>query len=95
VPCGISDRAVTSVEDEIDTSIHAVPTLEQVGNAVARQFGVVFGHQVLWRESVAELLSDAEQSPLAEAPQIIPEDTPLSIPKELKRLRVQEETLLA
>jgi lipoyl(octanoyl) transferase len=99
VPCGISNRAVTSLENEIDTAIHGVPTLEQAGNTVARHFGAVFVHQVLWRESVQEvmgdLLQDADPNAPVETPQIIPEDTPLTIPKELRRLRGQEETVLA
>lgn len=95
VPCGIADRAVTSLEAEIDTESHAVPALEQAGNTVARHFGAVFGHQVLWRESISELLSEAAQVEAEKLPQMIPEDTPLSIPKELKRLRGQEETVLA
>jgi lipoyl(octanoyl) transferase len=102
VPCGIADRSVTSLENEIDTASHAVPTLEQAGNAVARHFGAVFGHQVLWRESVADVLSDAEAAPSSETPEtipenpgILPEDAPLRIPSELKRLRGQEETVLA
>jgi lipoyl(octanoyl) transferase len=99
VPCGISDRTVTSLENEIDTAIHTVPTLDQAGNTVARHFGAVFGHQVLWRESVedlmGDLLSDADPAAPIETPQTMPEDTPLSIPKELKRLRGQGETVLA
>jgi lipoyl(octanoyl) transferase len=95
VPCGISDRSVTSLENEIDTAMHAVPSLEQAGNTVARHFGAVFGHQVLWRESMNDLLHDADQEARIGAPRIIPEDTPLAIPKELKRLRGQEETVLA
>jgi lipoyl(octanoyl) transferase len=92
VPCGIADRSVTSLENEIDTATHAIPTLEQTGNTVARHFGSVFGHQVLWRESLADLIGDGTDPP---NPQTIPQDTPLSIPKELKRLRGQEESLLA
>ena len=95
VPCGISDRTVTSLENEIDTAIHTVPTLEQAGNTVARHFGAVFGHQVLWRESLDDLLHDADQATPVETPQTMPEDTPLSIPKELRRLRGQEERVLA
>jgi lipoyl(octanoyl) transferase len=91
VPCGIADRSVTSLEDEIDTAIHAVPTLEQAGNAVARHFGLVFGHQVLWRDSLEELLAEARQPERGR----IPEGTPLRIPKELRRLRGQEESVLA
>lgn len=95
VPCGISDRTVTSLENEIDTTTHAIPTLEQAGNTVARHFGAVFGYQVLWRESVTDLRQDAAESVSAETRQTVPEDTPLNIPKELKRLRGQEETVLA
>jgi lipoyl(octanoyl) transferase len=50
VPCGISDRAVTSLELEA-TADAPVPTMENAINAVARQFGRVFEHQVLWLES--------------------------------------------
>jgi lipoyl(octanoyl) transferase len=50
VPCGISDRAVTSLDLEA-TADAMVPTMENAINAVARQFGRVFEHQVLWLES--------------------------------------------
>lgn len=50
VPCGISDRAVTSLELEA-TADAMVPTMENAINAVARQFGRIFEHQVLWLES--------------------------------------------
>ncbi len=55
VPCGIADRAVTSLELETDPP----PTMDAVRNAVARQFGRVFDHQILWVESVEELLPEA------------------------------------
>ncbi len=51
VPCGIADRAVTSLGAEADVPIG----MEQVGHAVARQFGRIFGHQVLWLEALADL----------------------------------------
>jgi len=99
VPCGIADRSVTSLENEIDTETRPLPTLEQVGNTVARHFGAVFSHQVLWRESLGDLMADLlPESPTSssiESPQAIPEDTPLSIPKELKRIRGQEDSVLA
>ena len=53
VPCGISDRAVTSLELEADPT----QSMEAVRNAVARQLGRVFGHQVLAVESPEELLA--------------------------------------
>jgi lipoyl(octanoyl) transferase len=55
VPCGIADREVTSLEREADQR----PAMEAVRNAVARQFGHVFGQQVLWVESLADLLPDS------------------------------------
>ena len=56
VPCGISDRAVTSLEQEsrsadLDTNL----ALQTVAERVARQFGHVFHAQVLWLESLEEL----------------------------------------
>ncbi len=47
VPCGISDRAVTSLE--LEAAEGATPaTMENAINSVARHFGLVFEHQVLW-----------------------------------------------
>ena len=43
VPCGIRDRAVTSLEAEATAS----PTMPEIADAVARAFGRVFGQQVL------------------------------------------------
>jgi lipoyl(octanoyl) transferase len=54
VPCGIADRAVTSLERESDSP----PAMEAVRNAVARQFGHVFQSQVLWVESLPDLLPE-------------------------------------
>jgi len=56
VPCGITDCAVTSLEEEIDEHSGAMPTMEQAMHAVARNFGRIFGRQVLWTESVEALL---------------------------------------
>jgi len=57
VPCGISDRAVTSLELEVDQedAMHPAPTMENSIHATAKQFGRVFNHQVLWLESIADL----------------------------------------
>jgi lipoyl(octanoyl) transferase len=54
VPCGIADRAVTSLEREADPP----PSMEVLRNAVARQFGHVFQSQVLWVESLSDLLPE-------------------------------------
>ncbi|MBV8675136.1 MAG: lipoyl(octanoyl) transferase LipB [Acidobacteriaceae bacterium] len=47
VPCGIADRAVTSLELEAPEG-STPPTMENTINSVARHFGRVFEHQVLW-----------------------------------------------
>lgn len=54
VPCGIADREVTSLEREADPP----PAMDEVRNAVARQFGRVFEHQVLAVESLTDLLPE-------------------------------------
>lgn len=57
VPCGISDRDVTSLELEADpgSELHPAPTMENAIHAVTRHFSRVFGQQVLWLESLADL----------------------------------------
>ena len=52
VPCGIRDRGVTSIEAEVDPS----PSFQQVANSVIRHFGRVFGRQVVWVETVGDLV---------------------------------------
>jgi lipoyl(octanoyl) transferase len=52
VPCGIRDRGVTSMEAEVDPA----PSMEQMANSVVRHFGRVFGRQVVWVQSLDDLL---------------------------------------
>ena len=54
VPCGIADRAVTSLEDEADASI----TMGEAAQAVARNFGRVFGQHVLAVERLEDVHPD-------------------------------------
>jgi lipoyl(octanoyl) transferase len=54
VPCGIADRGVTSLELEADPATE--PTLARASDSVARNFGRVFGRQVLASSSLDELL---------------------------------------
>jgi lipoyl(octanoyl) transferase len=55
VPCGITDRQVTSLELEADADRQ--PTMEQALHATARNFGRIFQRQMLWCESVDQLLA--------------------------------------
>ncbi len=57
VPCGISDRGVTSMEAEVD--LESAPTLDQMANAIVRHFGRVFGRQMVWVETLDDLLPGA------------------------------------
>ena len=57
VPCGITDRSVTSLELEADETRQ--PTMESALYATARNFGRVFGRQMLWSASFEELLQSA------------------------------------
>ncbi len=86
VPCGISDRSVTSLEHEIDTAMHHGSDAGagwQYGRA--HFFGVVFGHQVLWRESVDDLLHDADREGQIMHAANHTRRHAVDIPKELKR----------
>ena len=54
VPCGITDRAVTSLE--LESPQQPLPTLQQAANSAAANFGRVFQRQVLAVDSLEELL---------------------------------------
>jgi lipoyl(octanoyl) transferase len=55
VPCGITDRTVTSLE--LESPHTPLPTLEQAANSVSTNFGRVFHRQMLAVESLDELLA--------------------------------------
>ncbi len=56
VPCGISDREVTSLEVEAEQA----PTMDKAVNATVKSFGRIFGRQMLAAVSVDELLGASE-----------------------------------
>jgi lipoyl(octanoyl) transferase len=61
VPCGITDRTVTSLELEAQATDDPgrQPTMDNALNSVARNFGRLFERQMLWCGSVEELLGSA------------------------------------
>lgn len=79
VPCGISDKPVTSLERELAGK---APALEQVAEMVSNNFGRVFEAQSLWLESLNSLLAE-------------PQDTPARPPEELRRMAGEEDIYLA
>lgn len=54
VPCGITNRPVTSIEREVGKPV----SLENVAHSIARNFGSVFHSQILWLESLDALLGE-------------------------------------
>jgi lipoyl(octanoyl) transferase len=61
VPCGITDKGVTSLELEAPTLEAAGPvSMERAANAAARCFGRVFGRQMVACASLEELLAGAK-----------------------------------
>jgi lipoyl(octanoyl) transferase len=78
VPCGITNKPVTSMQRELQRSL----TMDEVATAASRNFGRVFQAQILWLESLDDLL--AQSAPAAKAP--ANQDTPARIPKELREL---------
>ena len=85
VPCGLANRPVTSMERELQKSL----TLEDVATAASRNFGRVFQSQMLWLESLDDLLAHAATAapPKPEAVKApANQDTPARAPKELRDL---------
>lgn len=60
VPCGITDRAVTSMQKELGREL----PLEDVANSLSRNFGTVFRCQILWLETLDSLLPPSVGVPL-------------------------------
>ena len=77
VPCGIS-KPVTSIEFE--TGLR--PSLDEVMTIASRTFGELFHSQMLWLESIHDLIP--ERSGEADSPP--PQDTPARAPENLRRI---------
>jgi lipoyl(octanoyl) transferase len=74
VPCGITDKAVTSMQKELGKSV----ALQDVAHSIARNFGSVFGSQVLWLQTLDALLAQ-------------PTDLPARPPEELRKLHKEDD----
>jgi lipoyl(octanoyl) transferase len=95
VPCGITDKPVTSLEKEMEQSAlsrsRPLPSLEDLAQQVARNFGRVFEAQTLWLESLDGLLS-SEMSECDTAP--ANQDTPARAPEEIRRIAGEKTTFI-
>jgi len=83
VPCGLT-KPVTSIEFE--TGLR--PTLDEVIVHASRNFSEVFRSQVLWLDSLDDLLPADVAAPA-------PQDTPARAPENLRRMAADEDTHLA
>jgi lipoyl(octanoyl) transferase len=96
VPCGISDKPVTSLEQEMAQSSlsrdRKLPTLEDLSQQVARNFGRVFEAQTLWLESLDALFSSPGMSEYDTTP--ANQDTPARAPDEIRRLAAEKDTFI-
>jgi len=77
VPCGIPAKPVTSMQKELGLELD----LNDVAQSVSRNFGSVFGSQMLWAETIDALLGNTV-------------GVPMKAPEELRQLRGEEDLLL-
>jgi lipoyl(octanoyl) transferase len=74
VPCGITAKPVTSMAKELGREL----SLQEVAHSVSRNFGAVFQSQMLWLDSLDDLLGLAV-------------GVPLRVPDELRELHGDED----
>jgi lipoyl(octanoyl) transferase len=60
VPCGITAKPVTSMRKELGHELD----LDEVAHALSRNFGTVFGRQMLWVETIDTLLGNTVGVPM-------------------------------
>jgi len=96
VPCGISDKPVASLEQEMAQSTLSrgrhLPSLDDLAQQVARNFGRVFEAQTLWLESLDALLSSPTISEYDTTP--ANQDTPARAPEKTRRLAGEKDTFV-
>ncbi|HLB92331.1 MAG TPA: lipoyl(octanoyl) transferase LipB [Terriglobales bacterium] len=78
VPCGIGSKPVTSMRQELGREVDG----NGVAHSVSRNFGSVFGSQMLWVENLDALLGHSV-------------GVPMRAPEELRRMRGDEDLFLA
>ncbi len=92
VPCGISDKPVTSLEREMEQTFagqaRKLPSLEEVAELTSRNFGRVFEAQTLWLDSLNDLLATVSAEPGNQ-------DTPARAPEAVRRIAGEEDIFSA
>jgi lipoyl(octanoyl) transferase len=84
VPCGISNKPVTSMERETGRQL----ALEDVAASASRNFGRVFNSRMLWLESLDDLLGSERPAANISDSKVAPanQDTPARPPKDLREI---------
>ena len=99
VPCGISDKPVTSLEQEMEKSFlsrgRKLPELHELAQQVARNFGRVFEAQTLWLDSLDALLTPSSKEEASDSAAAVNQDTPARAPAEVRELAGEEDIYLA
>jgi lipoyl(octanoyl) transferase len=92
VPCGISDKPVTSLEREMEQTFagrgRKLPSLEEVAELTSRNFGRVFEAQTLWLDSLNDLLATVSAEPANQ-------DTPARAPEAIRRMAREDDIFSA
>jgi len=92
VPCGIADKPVTTLAQEMEQSSlsreRTIPGLEELAQQVARNFGRVFEAQTLWLESLEALLASPQPGPTNE-------DIPARAPEKIRKLAGDDDVYMA
>ena len=78
IPCGITSKPVTSMAQELGRQL----SLQEVAHVVSRNFGLVFRTQMLWLETLDDLIGQ-------------PLGVPMRPPAELRQLHKDEDVFLA
>jgi lipoyl(octanoyl) transferase len=96
VPCGIADKPVTSLEQEMAQSHlsrgRPLPSLDDLAQQVARHFGRVFEAQTLWLESLDALFASSVMSDYDTTP--ASQDTRARAPEEIRKLAGEKDTFI-
>jgi lipoyl(octanoyl) transferase len=88
-PCGITDRPVTSLENEVAAPA-GLPGLDAIAHQAAGHFGQIFEQPVVALESLVALRAQAAEAQSPD-PAFPAEDTPLRVPAAIERLQHKPE----
>ena len=78
IPCGITAKPVTSMAKELGQKL----PLDEVAHSISRNFGTVFGSQMLWLENLDALFANSV-------------GVPLKTPEDLRQMHKEEDIFRA